>query len=114
LSRLSFSEARADGAWWGRVVENAVGAHLLNSLPEPTSTVTYWRDGAKEVDYVVTQGREVWAVEVKSGRPARLSGLAAFRARYPDAHALVVGSEGIPLRDFFARHPSDFFTARDV
>ena len=30
---------------------------------------------ASEVDYVVTQGHEVWAVEVKSGRTGRLSGL---------------------------------------
>jgi hypothetical protein len=48
-------------------------------------------------------------VEVKSGRPGRLSGLAAFRARYPHAHALVIGSDGIPLQDFFSRPPSDFF-----
>jgi uncharacterized protein len=112
LSRLSFAEARGDGAWWGRVVENAVGAHLLNYLPDPIWSVTYWRDGQKEVDYVVTQGHEVWAVEVKSGRPGRLSGLAAFRARYPHSHALLVGSDGIPLQDFFARPPSDFFTSR--
>jgi predicted AAA+ superfamily ATPase len=91
------------------VVENAVGAHLLNYLPEPIWSVTYWRDGATEVDFVVTQSHEVWAVEVKSGRPGRLSGLAAFRARYPHAHALVIGSDGIPLQDFFSRPPSDFF-----
>ena len=61
------------------------------------------------MDFVVTQGREVWAVEVKSGRPGRLSGLAAFRARYPQARALLVGSDGIPLQDFFARSPADIF-----
>jgi hypothetical protein len=72
----------------------------------------YWRDGQKEVDDVVTQGHEVWAVEVKSGRTGRLSDLAAFRARYPHSHALLVGSDGIPLQDFFARPPSDFFTSR--
>ena len=110
LSPLSFAEARRDGAWWGRVVENAVGAHLLNHLPEPAWQVTYWREGNTEVDFVVTQGREVWALEVKSGRPGRLSGLAAFRARYPRSRALLVGGDGIPLDDFFARSPSDFLT----
>jgi len=108
LSRLSFADARRDGAWWGRVVENAVGAHLLNHLSEPIWQVTYWRVGDQEVDFVVTQGREVWALEVKSGRPGRLSGLAAFRARYPRAQALLVGGDGIPLEDFFARSPADF------
>ena len=110
LSPWSFAEARREGAWWGRVVENAVGAHLLNHLPEPAWQVTYWREGNKEVDFVVTQGRAVWALEVKSGRPGHLSGLAAFRARYPRAQALLVGSDGIPLEDFFARSPSVLFS----
>jgi len=111
LSPLSFADARGDGAWWGRVVENAVGAHLLNHLHEPIWQVTYWRDGDQEVDFVVTRGREVWALEVKSGRPCRLSGLEAFRIRYPRSHAVLVGGHGIPLGDFFARSPADFFEA---
>jgi predicted AAA+ superfamily ATPase len=112
LSPLSFAEARLNGAWWGRVVENAVGAHLLNHLAEPVWRVTYWREGNQEVDFVVTQGRKVWALEVKSGRPGRLSGLAAFRARYPQAKFLLIGSEGIRLDDFFAAAPADFFARR--
>jgi hypothetical protein len=110
LSPWSFAQARREGAWWGRVVENAVGAHLLNHLPEPVWQVTYWREGNQEVDFVVTQGREVWALEVKSGRPGRLSGLAAFRARYPRSRALLIGSDGIPIDDFFARSPADFLS----
>ena len=58
LSRLSFADALRDGAWWGRVVENAVAAHLLNHLSEPIWQVTYWRVGDQEVDFVVTQERE--------------------------------------------------------
>ena len=108
MSRLSFADARRDGAWWGHVVENAVGAHLLSHLSEPIWQVTYWREGDQEVDFVVTQGREAWALEVKSGRPGRHSGLMAFRARYPRAHALLVGGEGIPLEDYLARSPADF------
>jgi len=110
LSLLSFAEARRDGAWWGRVVENAVGAHLLNNLPEPAWQVTYWREDNKEVDFVVTQGREVWALEVKSGRPGYNSGLDIFRSRYPCSRALLIGSQGIPLEDFFGRSPADFFS----
>jgi hypothetical protein len=113
LSPLSSAQACRDGAWWGRVVENAVGAHLLNHLPEPIWQVTYWRQGNQEVDYVVTRGREMWALEVKSGRPGRLSGLAAFRDRYPRSQALLIGGEGIPLEMFFARSPADFLKSRE-
>ena len=107
LSRFPFEETRRESAWWGRTVENAVGAHLLNHLFEPLWTITYWRQGQAEVDYVVTRGREVWALEVKSGRPGRLGGFAAFRARYPESRALLIGGDGIPLQDFFGRHPAE-------
>ena len=94
-----------DAGWWGRLVENAVGAHLLNHLPAPEWGVTYWRRGNAEVDYVVERGRTVWRLEVKSGRPRPPPGLAAFRLAYPRAHTLIIGSEGIPLEEFLASGP---------
>ena len=94
-----------DAGWWGRLVENAVGAHRLNHLPAPEWGVTYWRRGNAEVDYVVERGRTVWGLEVKSGRPRPPPGLAAFRLAYPRAHTLIIGSEGIPLEEFLASGP---------
>lgn len=99
------STAQQDPTWWGRLVENAVGAHLLNHLQGLSWRVTYWRDGADEVDFVVTGERRTWALEVKSGRAGRLSGLAAFQRRYPKAGHLLVGGTGIPLEEFFASDP---------
>ena len=101
--------ARKDGAWWGRLVENAVGAHLLNGLHRASYRISYWRNGGEKVNFVVAHGSSVWAVEVKSGRPAKLSGLSAFRTRYPKAEALLVGSCGIPLAEFFARPAATWF-----
>lgn len=111
FSRRDYAQTRADPAWWGRLVENAVGAHLLNGLPRESFGVSYWRDGQEEVDFVVTAGRHVWALEVKSGRPGPRHGLDAFRARYPAARALVVGSGGIPLEEFFSSAPERWFSA---
>jgi predicted AAA+ superfamily ATPase len=105
LSHRSMQDARADAAWWGRLVENAVGAHLLNHLPPIEWTVTYWRRGSAEVDYVVERGRALWALEVKSGRGGRVSGLMAFRALYPSARTLLIGSDGIPLEEFLGSDP---------
>lgn len=105
LTPRAFAEARADAGWWGRLVENAVGAHLLNHLPVPEWTVTYWRKGPAEVDYVVARGRTVWGLEVKSGRPGSLSGLALFRQAYPQARLLLIGAEGIPLEEFLGADP---------
>jgi len=105
LSSRSFVDARGDPPWWGRLVENAVGAHLLNHLTAPEWGVTYWRRGNAEVDYVVERGTTVWGLEVKSGRPRPASGLSAFRLAYRKAHTLIIGSEGIPLEEFLGSDP---------
>ena len=105
----SFAAARQDSTWWGHLVENAVGAHLLNYLQGPSYEVAWWRNGRHEVDYVVRSGRQVWAVEVKSGREAARSGLDAFAARHRKAHTLLVGSGGLPLSEFFATDPVEIF-----
>jgi predicted AAA+ superfamily ATPase len=103
LSTRVFADSLGDTLWWGRLVENAVGAHLCNSLNSVEYTITYWREGDYEVDFVVARGRDVWAIEVKSGRSGKTAGLTRFRNRYPDARALLVGGPGIPLAEFFSR-----------
>lgn len=109
LSLRPFSQAIADGSWWGRLVENAVGAHLLNGLPGPEWSVTYWRDGDAEVDFVVAHGTRVWALEVKSGRPGKVSGLQSFRKRYPKATVWLIGAGGLELDDFFDQSATHWF-----
>lgn len=109
FSQRSFDQSKNDGAWWGRLVENAAGAHLLNHLPRERYSVNYWRQGNDEVDFVVSTGKLIWAIEVKSGRPGRTGGLEAFRARYPRSRALIVGSGGIPLAEFFSTAASQWF-----
>jgi uncharacterized protein len=102
LSNRSFDESIADASWWGRLVENAVGGYLLNMLSSADYTITYWRYKDREVDFVITRGAKLWAVEVKSGRGGKTPGLESFRARYQDARILVVGDQGIPLLEFFS------------
>ncbi len=75
------SEMDRSPEWYGHVLEAAVGAALCR---EP-HRVSYWREGRDEVDFVVEADRMLYAVEVKSGRTKRATGLAAFCRRYPDA-----------------------------
>jgi predicted AAA+ superfamily ATPase len=109
-SERTFGEACADGGFWGRLVENAVGAHLLNTLEGPEWGVTYWRDRGEEVDFVVSRGTRTCAIEVKSGRSGKGGGLASFRRRYPRAQILLVGESGVPLADFLSRPAAEWFT----
>lgn len=109
LGLAGFDTARADASHWGRLVENAVGAHLLNRLQGAPHEVTYWRERSDEVDFVVRAGRDLWAVEVKSGRPRRGPGLAVFLRQHPRARPLVVGGGGMPLEEFFSTPPVELF-----
>ena len=109
LSVRSFERARSDHIWWGRMVENAVGLHLLNSLGDLPVTISYWRDGDDEVDYVIHSGEALWAIEVKSGRARSTSGLTKFKQRYPHARPLIIGATGLSLEDFFNRDVRDIF-----
>jgi predicted AAA+ superfamily ATPase len=102
LGLRTFAQAASDPSWWGRLVENAVGAHLCNGLGSMEFGVTYWRDGKYEVDYVVERGRDIWAIEVKSGGTGDARGLERFRAAYPEAKTLMVSGPGIPLEEFFS------------
>lgn len=103
-SGMSFSEARRDPEFWGRLVESAVGAHLANAAAAGVCQVFYWRDRNQEVDFVVRAGKVVTAIEVKSGRaPDAFPGLAAFSAAVRKARKLVVGADGVPVEEFLRK-----------
>jgi len=100
MSGALFEEARSDQAFWGRIVESAVGAHLLAVAQREGGEVRYWRDGPSEVDFVTVRGRSVTAVEVKSGATPDYRGLEVFRTRFPGSGTLLVGAGGTPLETF--------------
>ncbi|WP_297904332.1 ATP-binding protein [Metallibacterium sp.] len=110
-SGLSLAEARADPEFWGRLVESAVGAHLANAAAGGGIALYYWRERNQEVDFVVTAGRRLIAIEAKSGRaPTRHAGSAAFAAAFKPRRSLLVGGDGIALEDFLVR-PVSHWTA---
>ena len=106
MSFRSASDFRTDPALRGRLVETAVGAHLVNGLLGTNAKVGYWREGDREVDFVVARGDQRLAIEVKSGRPrSATSGLVAFEAAFGPCRKLLVGSGGLDLEAFFLTDP---------
>ena len=98
---LSMDEARSDRAFWGRLVESAVGAHLANAQSAGTCKAFYWREGNYEVDFVVQAGRSLTAIEVKSGRVrGTLTGMDAFSTAFKPTRKLLVGGDGISIGEF--------------
>jgi uncharacterized protein len=101
-SHLSFEAALQERDFWGRLVESAVGAHILNSTTGTNIEVFYWREGNQEVDFVLRSGRAITAIEVKSGRHRNtLQGMEAFAKAFKPQHQLLIGGQGIPLEEFF-------------
>lgn len=101
---LSPDEVRADGFFYGRLVESAVGAHLANAAQRGDCELFYWREKNREVDFVVRAGKRLLAIEVKSGRRREtLPGMAAFVDAFHPDRTLLVGGDGIDLDAFLAR-----------
>jgi predicted AAA+ superfamily ATPase len=109
ISGDSFKDSGNDFSWWGRLIENAVGAHLLNHLTELSYSVYYWRYRGLEVDFVVKTPKQLWGIEVKSGNSKNPKGLAEFIKHYPKARTLAVGGQGMDLEEFFRTDPRDLF-----
>jgi uncharacterized protein len=103
-SELTLVEAQRDRAFYGRLVESAVGAHLANAAMRGECKLFYWRNGNHEVDFVAQTGRRLIAIEVKSGRsPAVHQGMAAFKAAFKPNRTLLVGGDGISIEAFLTQ-----------
>ena len=101
-SGYTFEEAKADRTYWGRLIENAVGAHLFNT-GTPGHRLHYWRENHFEVGFVLTRGRRIVAFEVKSGaRKQRTSGLVRFSERFDVQTTVVIGEGGLSLSEFLS------------
>ncbi len=110
-ARTTMATARADHAFWSRLVRSAVGAHLW-SHADPDE-LSYWRDGNAEVDWVVAPGKllrgsdDPIAIVVNPGVRAASPGLSAFAQAY-HARQRVIGAGGIDLEAFLGSHPREF------
>lgn len=96
----TFEKDRIDPRVWGRWVESAVGAYLLSMAEELEYQLYYWREGTDEVDFVIVNGGECIAIEVKSGRRGMNSGLPKFVKAFHPKRSFVVGTSGVSLEDF--------------
>jgi predicted AAA+ superfamily ATPase len=102
-SHLSFEAAQQERDYWGRLVESAVGAHLVNSTRGKNIEVFYWLERNQEVDFILRAGNNVAAIEVKSGRRReRFSGIEAFSKAFRVKRQLWVGEQGIPVGEFLS------------
>lgn len=110
LAHSSFKEWRTNPEKWGRLVEVAVGAYLANEARASGLEVYYWRKGNHEVDFIVSKGAKIIAVEVKSGKRHRsIPGLKMFTRKYKTFKVITVGGIGVELSKFLETPLTEWF-----
>lgn len=91
----------------GRMFELIVGLQLVRTEEE----LFYWREGTKEVDYVLKKGRNIWGIEVKSGRKQRDGGVLTFKSKFPTAKIVFITPQNYEL---FESDPIAFLESNAV
>lgn len=79
----------------GRKFEIVIGNHLIQKY----QTVFYWREGDKEVDFVIRTKNKIIAIEVKSGKKRDGRGLEAFSKLFKNAKTLLITEENFEMLD---------------
>jgi uncharacterized protein len=105
----SFKEVSIKPDEWGRMVESAIGAHLINYSLTESFNVQYWREGNEEIDFVLERKKKVIGLEIKSGVARSHAGMTAFQKHFNPDKVLLIGNTGLPWQDFLKINPVELF-----
>ncbi len=108
-SLKSFEEVVLDPKEWGKIIESAVGAHLLNEAIRNDFKVYYWRDRNYEVDFVLEMEGKVVAIEIKSSYAKNNKGMEFFRKKFNPSKIYLIDKNGITWNEFLKINPKDLF-----
>lgn len=108
-SAEAFLEIQVKPNEWGRMVESAIGAHIINHSLTDGFTVSYWRDHNDEVDFVLERKGLVIGLEIKSGSVRSRTGIVAFQKQFEPHRVLLIGNDGIPWQEFLNLNPVSLF-----
>jgi predicted AAA+ superfamily ATPase len=106
-AQSSFQNVLQDPGLWGRVVESAVGAHLLGFAHEGFK-LSYWREGDAEVDFIISWKGQTIALEIKSAGGVS-KGLDKFRKLFRPHRIYTTGRDGLDWKNLLRMHPASLF-----
>ena len=108
-AKENFLETTNNPETFGRRVEQAVGAYLLNQSRLYNFSVNYWRDGNFEVDFILQKNKKVIAIEVKTGRIKFHTGLEEFRKKYKPLKTILISDDALSWKDFLKLNMIELF-----
>jgi len=103
----TFSEIQSDKKKWGRLVESAVGAHLLSHRSRDLQ-IYYWNDSNAEVDFILQQGSKYVALEVKISQD-KVSGLKHFQKQFKPHKIYQLNHSGLSWQQLITMDPKELF-----
>jgi predicted AAA+ superfamily ATPase len=103
------NECIAEPAFWGKMVESAVGAHLINATINRKMNLFYWREKNEEVDFILEKNGDLIALEVKSSFGTSTKGMNTLSNLYPIKKILLIGDTGISINEFLQINPDELF-----
>ena len=108
-SNETFEQIQLQPEKWGRHVESAIGAHLVNNARNEKYNLYYWRHRNDEVDFILERNRKLIAIEVKSGSIKNTAGMDAFKKTFNPSKLMLIGNTGLPWQQFLEINPVDLF-----
>ncbi len=104
-----FNEILTQPDKWGRIVESAIGAHLINYSISENFNVYYWRHRSNEIDFVLENKGKIIGLEVKSGIKQLAKGMEIFKKEFVPDRMILIGDKGLPWQEFLRINPIKLF-----
>lgn len=105
----TFAEVIENPVEWGRIVESAVGTHLVNHSLREQYAVYYWRDRNDEVDFVLEREGKIIAMEVKSSFSNHKKGMDAFQKKFNPDKIYFMDNKSLSWGDILQVNPVELF-----
>jgi uncharacterized protein len=104
-----FSDIQLYPEEWGRIVESAIGTHLVNQSIQKDFKIYYWRDRNDEVDFIIEKQGKCIAIEVKSTYSKNKKGMNAFQQKFNPYKTYIIDNKGISWKEFLKLNPVELF-----
>jgi len=90
----TMKEAFADKSLKGRLIESSIGTELIRRCRISNWSLYYWREANEEIDFIVEKGKQLTAIEVKSGKEkVNYKIIEQFKKLYPSSSFLPISNE---------------------
>jgi predicted AAA+ superfamily ATPase len=107
LTDVSFEQSQTDKKRWGRMVESAIGAHLIAHAKDDLE-IHYWNESNAEVDFVIQKGSQYIALEVKLSHD-KVTGLGQFAKQFKPHKVYQLSDVGLTWQQLLTMDPRTLF-----